>query len=200
MKISDDTVYAEQLFDESDLKQLVVRASVFDLCKFVDCDLSDCEFIDCKFTDCEFRSSNLKLVKFTGSKFRDTSFKQCVMTGVNWTSLQWPSVALSAPLVFDACDVSYSVFASLQLPEMVLRSCKAHDVDFSDCDLTESDFFETDFLDSRFNQTKLDRCDFRGAVNYRIDPLENSIVGASFSTPDVLNLLGQFDIKIDSDD
>ena len=83
---------------------------------------------------------------------------------------------------------------------MVLRACKAHDVDFSECDLTESDFFETDFLDSRFNQTKLDRCDFRDAVNYSIDPLENSIVGASFSTPDVLNLLSLFDIKIDSDD
>ncbi len=200
MKLRDNTVYEEQLFEELELRQASIKSSFFELCKFVDCDFSESEFVGCKFTDCEFKSSNLKLAKFSGSRLRDVLFKHCVIVGVNWTSLQWPSVALSAPLVFESCDVSYSVFNSLQLPEMVMRSCKAHDVDFSECDLTGADFFETDLLDSRFNQSRLNECDFRGALNYSINPLENSIKGASFSMPDVLSLLSPFNIKVDADD
>lgn len=78
-----------------------------------------------------------------------------------------------------------------------MRNCKAHDVDFADSDLTGSDFSNTDFLESRFNHTKLDRCDFRGAQNYFISPLDNRVSGAQFSLPDVLSLLSPFKIRID---
>lgn len=153
--------------------------------------------IDCKFTDCVFKDSNLNTVRLHGTRFRSTEFSACKITGVNWTSLDWNSVALSAPMFFDACDISYSVFSGLQLPELQLTRCKAHDVDFSECDLTEADFFEADLLNTRFNQTKLDRCNFKDAINYMIDPLNNSIEGASFSVPDVLSLLSPFKIRID---
>ena len=52
--------------------------------------------------------------------------------------------------------------------------------------------------DSRFVLCKLDKCNFQEAVNYYIDPLENSIEGAKFSSPEVLSLLSTFKIKIDS--
>jgi len=45
---------------------------------------------------------------------------------------------------------------------------------------------------------KLDKCNFQEAVNYCIDPLENSIEGAKFSSPEVLSLLSAFKIMIDS--
>lgn len=121
------------------------------------------------------------------------------MTGVNWTSLNWSNVALSAPLFFYSCDVSFCVFNALQLPDLVMTGCKAHDVDFAECDLANADFFETDFSAARFNLTKLNGCNFKDAVNYSIDPLQNSIEGASFSVPDVLGLLSSFKIKIDDD-
>ena len=37
----------------------------------------------------------------------------------------------------------------------------------------------------------------RGAINYMIDPTENSIKKAKFSFPDVVNLLRSFDIEIE---
>jgi uncharacterized protein YjbI with pentapeptide repeats len=84
------------------------------------------------------------------------------------------------------------------LKEACLQDCKAHDVDFSECDLKGADFFRTDLKDSRFVLCKLDECNFQEAVNYYIDPLENSIEGAKFSSPEVLSLLSAFKIKIDS--
>ncbi len=197
MKLTDDTLYEERTFDGLELRSAVVKASRFELCKFIDCDFTESEFLKCKFVDCEFRDSNLSLVRFDGSRFLETDFRLCKITGVNWTSLNWTSVALVAPLVFESCDVSYSVFSALQLSELVMRHCKAHDVDFTECDLTGADLVGTDFAESRFSHTKLDRSDFRGAVNYYINPLENAINGARFSTPDVLSLLVPFKIRID---
>jgi uncharacterized protein YjbI with pentapeptide repeats len=195
----DDSSYEEMTFDGLDLQKAVIHSSSFELCKFIGCDFSSSTFSKCKFVDCEFKDCNLNLVKFDASRFLETEFTDCKITGVNWTSLNWTNVALSAPLIFESCDLSYSVFNSLQLPELVIRNCKAHDVDFADSDLTGSDFSNTDFLECRFNHTKLDKCDFRGAQNYYISPLDNSLAEAHFSVPDVLSLLSPFKINIDAD-
>ncbi len=197
MNIEDNTFYAEQIFDDLAFRQKKVRSSNFELCKFIGCDLSESEFTECKFVDCEFKESNLNVVKFDGTRILETDFNNCKITGVNWTSLSWTSVALCSPVSFHSCDISFSVFHALKLPELIVNSCKAHDVDFSDCDLAGADFYATDLKDSRFIFSDLDRCNFREAVNYTINPMENSVEGANFSTPDVLSLLSPFKIKID---
>jgi uncharacterized protein YjbI with pentapeptide repeats len=197
MRIKDGASYEEQVFDALEFRQQRIRSGSFELCKFINCDFSESEFTDCRFSDCEFKDSNLNVVKFDGTRFTSTEFKNCKVTGINWTSLNWNSVALSAPFYFDACDISFSAFSALQLPELQLTRCRAHDVDFSECDLSDSDFFETDLTNTRFNRTKLDRSNFSGATSYSIDPLQNSIEGASFSLPDALSLLSPFRIKID---
>ena len=127
----------------------------------------------------------------------EQDFKDCKITGVNWTSLDWGSFSIVSPIFFESCDISFSVFNSLKLHELSLQNCKAHDVDFSECDLKGADFFRADLKDSKFSFSKLDRCNFQEAINYYIDPLENSIEGAVFNSPEVLSLLSQFKIKID---
>lgn len=148
------------------------------------------------FIDCEFKSSNLNLIKLDESKFLETNFKDCKITGVNWTSADWRSFSIVSPVSFESCDISFSVFNSLKLHELSIQNCKVHDVDFSECDLKGADFFKTDLMDSKFSLSKLDRCNFQEAINYYIDPLENSIEGAVFTLPEVLSLLNRFKIKI----
>jgi fluoroquinolone resistance protein len=132
------------------------------------------------------------------SKFLlQTEFMDCKITGVNWTSLDWSRITIASPISFESCDISFSVFNSLQLNELGLRNSKAHDVDFSECDLKGADFFKSDLMDSRFSLSKLDNCNFQEAINYYIDPIENSIKGAKFSSPEVLSLLSRFKINID---
>ncbi len=197
MKINSNSNYTNGNFIDLELHDDIVEHSEFEDCKFISCNFSETQFIQCKFIDCEFKSSNLNLVKLDKSKFIETVFKDCKIIGVNWTSLDWGSYSIVSPIFFESCDISFSVFNSLKLHELSLQDCKAHDVDFSDCDLKGANFFRTDLKESRFVLCKLDNCNFQEAVNYYIDPLENSIKGAKFSSPEVLSLLSAFEIKID---
>jgi len=197
MKINNNSNYTNENFTDLDLHSRRVELSNFEDCKFVNCNLSVTQFLECEFIDCEFKNSDLTLIQFDKSKFLETDFKNCKITGVNWTSLDWRSITLVSPIFFQSCDISFSVFNSLELHELNLQNSKAHSVDFSECDLKGSNFFKTDFMDSRFSLSKLDKCNFEEAINYYIDPLKNSIEGAKFSSPEVLSLLSHFKIKID---
>ncbi|MBC7691019.1 MAG: pentapeptide repeat-containing protein [Methylotenera sp.] len=59
--------------------------------------------------------------------------------------------------------------------------CSLRDVGFLQADLTECDFKESDLLNAAFNQIQLKKCDFRGALNDLINPVENRVKGARFS-------------------
>ena len=131
-----------------------------------------------------------------GSKFIGVAFRDCKVTGVDWTTLDWSGYRLGSPLFFERSDISLSDFSSLVLRELCLRDCKAREVDFSDCDLEGADFSRTDFQEARFSSCRLDKCNFRGASNYVVDPLDSSIAKAQFSTPEVLTLLRCFNIEI----
>ena len=195
--IKNNSDYTHEVFNELEFKESSVQLSNFENCKFVNCNFSEAQFIECKFADCEFINSNLSLIKFDQTKFSETDFKSCKVTGVNWTYSNWSSFNLTSPMFFESCDISFSIFTSLELQEMCLQDCIAHDVDFSECNLKGADFFRTDLKDSRFAFCKLDKCNFQEAINYLINPLENSIEGAKFSSPEVLSLLNAFKIEID---
>jgi uncharacterized protein YjbI with pentapeptide repeats len=199
MKIENGKHYVENIFNEIELHQISVTGCEFEECKFVNCNFSEFNFIECKFIDCEFSLCNLNLIKLSGTKFFETHFRESKITGVNWTLLDWKSYTLSSPISFEACDLSFAIFNSLDLREMCMHNCKAHDVDFSECDLTGSDFYQTDFQESDFSRSKLNKCSFAESINYHINPLECSIEGARFSSPEVLTLLRPFNIKIDYD-
>ena len=197
MKIENNKKYANQIFDEIDLQESRVEQSGFEDCEFVGCNFFGTHFARCKFVDCDFKRSNLCLIKLDQSKFCETHFRDCKITGVNWTSLDWGGFTIASPIFFESCDLSFSVFDALELREFFMHSCKAHELDFSECDLEGSDFYRTDFLNARFFRTKLNNCNFVESINYYIDPIENSIDGARFSSPEVLSLLSPFNIKID---
>ena len=197
MKINNNRNYTNEIFSELEFHDDRVEKSEFEDCKFINCNFSESQFVKCKFIGCEFRSSNLNLIKPHNSRFFETDFKDCKITGVNWTSLDWAGFSIVSPIFFESCDISFSVFNSLKLHELSLQDCKAHVVDFSDCDLKGANFFRADLKESRFVLCKLDNCNFQEAINYYIDPLENSIKGAKFSSPEVLSLLSAFEIKID---
>ena len=147
--------------------------------------------------DCEFRGSNLSSVNCDKSEFIGSTFGHCKATGVNWTTSDWSGYRLGSPISFESCDISFSVFNSLVLRVLCLRDCKAHDVDFSECDLEGAEFCRTDFQDSRFSACRLNKCDFRGATNYFIDPLGNSIEKAQFNLPEVLTLFSVFGVEVE---
>ena len=138
------------------------------------------------------------MVKFDGSSFNETEFDACQLTAINWTQAHWPGIALASPLFFRACDISFSSFYELKLSELLILNCKAHDVDFRNCDLTRANFTGTDLEKTEFMHTMLNYANFRDAINYIINPLENSLAKAKFSFPEVVNLLHHFNIEIEN--
>ena len=197
MELKDNAFYEGLTFSDLEFSRGIIKSSTFERCEFVDCDFNESQFNDCKFLECVFKNSNLGLVKLTQTRFIETRFELCKIIGVNWTLLNWTGITMSAPVGFDSCDISFSAFNSLKLPGLMIRNCKAHDVGFEYCDLTGADFFKTDLTNTRFSSSELNNCDFREASNFSINPTENSIEGANFSFPEVLNLLSSFRIKMD---
>ena len=199
-----DIVNQEEFYDASfaDLKleKTKLQNKIFENCRFINCNFSETQFISCKFVDCEFKSCNLSSAQFDNSSFSEVVFYESKAIGINWTKLKWPSIKLSSPFQFYKSNISHSSFYGLDLLEVVIKECKAYEVDFRDADFTGANFSLTDFERSLFMHTKLYSADFSDAINYNIDPNENDIRKAKFTMPDVINLLHAFDIEIDGDD
>lgn len=70
-------------------------------------------------------------------------------------------------------------------------------VDFTETDLSMGVFHECDLLDSVFAQSILEKTDFRTAKNYAFDPELNKLKKAKFSIPEVIGLLGKYEIEIE---
>ena len=67
----------------------------------------------------------------------------------------------------------------------------------SNSNLAGSDFGNSDLQASKFQNTNLEKANFVGAKNYYIDPTQNKLKKAKFSSPEVLSLLAGFEIEIE---
>jgi len=188
--------FYDATFSDLNYSSTTLQNKVFENCKFVDGVFSESKFVGCKFIDCEFKSCNLSATQFDESSFSEVTFYESKVIGVNWTKLKWPFIKLSSPFQFYKSNISHSSFYGLELKELIIEECKAHDVDFRSADLSDANFVLTDLERSQFMHTKLCSANFTDAVNYHIDPNENDIRKAKFSMPDVINLLHIFEIEI----
>jgi fluoroquinolone resistance protein len=188
--------YYSEKFEQLKLPGQEINSMVFEECVFNECDFSEATFARCKFIECHFLKSNLSVVKFDYSRFNDVFFEDCKIIGVDWTRLDWPSIALSSPIKFLRCNISDTTFFGLGLREISIEECKAHDVDFREGDFSGANFINTDFANSMFNGTDLTGADFTEAINFRIDINHNKITKAIFSRHEALNLLDGLDIEL----
>ena len=183
----------------SDLKldELELRNKRFENCTFVRSSFIGTKFHSCTFVDCEFKLCNLSSAQFKYTSFTDTVFDESKLIGINWTQAKWPNINLSSPIKIYKSNISHSSFFELELREIIIEECKAHDVDFRGCDLSNGIFISTDFQSSLFMHTKLYAANFTDAINYSINPKENDIRKGKFSMPDVISLLHYFEIEIE---
>ena len=188
--------FLEQSFSSLSCPSITVEDKIFEGCRFINVNIPESQFIRCKFIDCEFSNCNLSAVQFKSSSFSNITFFESKATGINWTMLNWPHIRLSSPFQFYNSIISHSSFYDLELQELVIEACIAHDVDFREADLRRANFKLTDFEKSQFIHTNLSAADFTEAHSYSIDPTQNDIKKAKFSLPDAIHLLDGFDIKI----
>lgn len=178
-----DEIEAPSIF----LSQQEFEGVIFKGDAAISLDLSDRKFIDCIFERCQLSS-----VKIQGAVIQ-AKFQHSKIEGINFFTAKKSLLSLS----FDSCLIRHSSFAELKLPKVKFTRCELHNVDFADADLSGADFSDTTFDECVFRNTNLAKADFRTASNYYIDPTQNKIRGARFSSPEVLSLLAGFDIVIE---
>ncbi len=170
----------------------------FEGCTFERCAFNETVFSHCRFAECRFDACDFSLARFPNTRLSELAFTNSKLSGVDWT-LPAEAQAARLPLAvqFEDCVLSYGSFFGIVLSGISMRRCVAHEVDLAEADLTSADLGETDFRGAKFLHTKLARADLRGARNYAIDPMANTIKGARFSLPEAVSLLRAFDVKIE---
>lgn len=168
----------------------------FEQCQFIECDFSHSQFSNCRFIDCEFINCNLSDLSWNYSSLEEVIFKGCKLNSIVWGQVNWPQLALTAPVSFKDCELSHSSFFELQLKALTMTDCFAKDVDFRHANLAKSQFIGTDFRDSVFHQINLSNANFVGATQFNIDIKNNDVSGAKFERLEALNLLAGLDIEL----
>jgi uncharacterized protein YjbI with pentapeptide repeats len=130
------------------------------------------------------------------SSLEEVDFKGCKLNSIVWGQVNWPQLALTAPVSFKGCELSHSSFFESQLKALTMTDCFAKDVDFRHANLAKSQFIGTDFRDSVFHQTNLSNANFVGATQFNIDIKNNDVSGAKFERLEALNLLAGLDIEL----
>jgi fluoroquinolone resistance protein len=181
-----ETFTALSLGDET-LDNRIYDECVFNACSFIGTKLSPCRFTGCKFNDC-----TLSAVILLNSRFSDVSFTSCKAIGIDWTR-----AAELRDIVFKSCQLNYSNFKLLKIPGIKMTDCEVKEADFTEADLSKADLKNTDFEKTRFLKTNLSGADFKGARNYSINVLYNTLKKTKFSYPEVLTLLNSLDIVIE---
>ena len=191
MSFTEDS-YFQETFLNVTLSGETVRSKEFEECQFNGCSFIDCKFLKCRFINCKFMGCVISAVNPIDSWITDATFSKCKVIGCDWTkTLQIHG------LEFTDCQINYSNFASLKLPKTKMINCEAREVDFTETDLSDGIFTGTDFERSVFSKTNLTRANFKGALNYLIDPRYNTLKKTHFSFPEALSLLSSLDIIID---
>jgi fluoroquinolone resistance protein len=191
-----ESEYFSKNFREIDFSNQEITSREFEECHFTECNFSDAIFKDCKLIDCTFAKCNFSNVKLAHSRFVGVNFDECKVIGVDWTRATWSNFSLPAPLKFSQCIINDSSFMGLDLAEIVIEHCKAHDVDFRDGTFIEANFTYTDFSNSLFSNSNLSSVDFSEASNYDIDIHSNIIKGAKFSSHEAVRLLNSLEIEL----
>lgn len=188
--------YFEQAFSNLSANTQRFSDIEFEQCQFIDCDFSQSQFSGCRFIECEFINCNLSDLNWNYSSLEEVSFESCKLNSIAWGQVNWPQLALSAPVSFKQCELSHSSFFELHLKALVMTGCLAKDVDFRHAHLAGSDFSDSDFRDSLFQGTDLSKVSFVGAAEFNIDVTNNDVSNAKFERFAALNLLSGLGIEL----
>ena len=175
-------------FSGQTLQNIEYYRCTFERCTFNKADLSNSAFEECTFKACDF---TMTVISNTG--FRDVVFSECKLMGLDF--------AISSKFMFsfrfDRCYMNYCVFFGRNLKNTNFSGSTLKEVDFTEANLTAAIFTNADLTLTKFSNTNLEKADFRGAVNFSIEPEFNKVKKAKFSLLQLEGLLYKYQLDID---
>ena len=167
--------------------------SVFEECKFLNCDFSNGTFFRVKFIECVFDNCDLSLVRLSDCQLNDITFTECKLLGINFNDCNDSLFKVR----FDSCILDFSSFAGKKMINTPFKNTSLKSVDFTGSDLTRTVFSNCDLMNAVFGNSVLCDSDFVTANNYIIDPEINKLKHARFSLNGLPGLLNRYDIIIE---
>jgi len=183
--------YSDQSFDKIIASQLM--AGDYENCIFKNCDFSDFNFSGFKFSDCDFYDCNLSMAGVSDTAFRDVNFRDCKMLGLQLDQCN----AFGFSVNVKSSVLNHSSFFQMDLRKCRFQDSIFHEVDFTEANLAKLNLENCDFRQSVFDHTNLDGANFKTALNFAINPNQNSIKKTKFSFDNISGLLSHLDIIID---
>jgi len=187
-----EETYFQENFTKLSLADEIIKSRTYEDCVFDSSSFINTKFLNCRFINCKFTECTLSAVSPMDCRLTDVSFSNCKTIGIDWTKTQQ-----FQETVFKNCQLNYSNFRLLKIPKIKMVDCEVKDADFAEADLSNGDFKNSDFENSRFFKTNLSGANFKGAKNYSIDPVNNTLKKTRFSYPEALSLLNGLDIIIE---
>ena len=188
-----DTYFDSEEFTKIDYRKTKINKGEYDNCIFTNCNFenvhaSNIQFVECEFIDCNFSNAIVD-----NTAFREVAFINCKMMGVKFNECD----AFLLQFSFKDCQLSFSSFYQLKIPNTKFSNCNLQEVDFTEAVLTNSIFDNCDFNGAIFGETNLEKSDFRTAFNFNISPEKNRLKGGKFSKENIIGLLSEYKINIE---
>lgn len=185
-------IHIQKTFEKVVYSDKKINNREFEDCVFKNCDFSNSDFSYNTFVDCEFIGCNLSMTKLSGSSLKGVQFTNCKLLGILFDECD----DFLFNVNFQECVLDYSSFANKKMPKTKLNSCSLKETTFVGANLTNSVFENSNLDGAIFNNTQLAGADFSKASNFKIDPENNPMKKAKFSTQGIIGLLDKYDIKI----
>jgi uncharacterized protein YjbI with pentapeptide repeats len=97
---------------------------------------------------------------------------------------------------FTDCTLDYTQFYKLKLKQIRFIGCSLVAADFMETDLTEAIFDSCNLRRTVFAKSNLSKADFSTSKEFDIDPENNKMKGAVFSSFGLAGLLKKYQLRI----
>ncbi len=161
---------------------------LFSCCDFACADLSGLKFENCVFEDCRFSAAAVQKTLFNGVKFI-----RCQMRGLNLRVCY----RLTLSVGFEDCLLEEASFYGLPLRKTLFANCSLRRCVFTEADLSGAVFARCDLSGAFFHRTRLEKTDFVSSFGFVIDPDDNFLRKAKFSSLTLAGLLQKYDLEIE---
>jgi len=182
-----------RIFERVDYTQVSLPKGEYECCRFLNCNFYSADISNITFRDCEFDGCDFSLATIKNTSLNDARFIGCKLLGVQFDECNTFLLSFQ----FENCLLKLTVFNKLKLKKMHFKNCNLQEADFTEVDLTSSNFENCDLKRAIFHKTVLEKVNFSTAYNYSIDPEQNRIKKARFSSIGLAGLLDKYGIVID---
>lgn len=181
-------IFEDQVFEKKD----VIEIGSYEGCSFIGCNLNNTDISARKFVNCVFEECDLSLAKVNHTFFQEVEFLNCKLLGIRFSECN--TFGFSIRVAGGMLD--HSLFYKLNVKNSSFEDVQLQEVDFTEADLSGIRFTNCNLIGAIFEYTNLEKCDFRTAYGFSIDPDKNKVKKAKFSIDGLPGLLDKYDIEI----